>query len=332
MPDGNQTSKGGLFLYNTQERVETIPLDITFASGAPNKEVRLRQVVEEIPESIMMGILGIGTLNINRVVPRIPINESNHLKTAGHLYWNKALQARDQLWESLPLNGVGISQDTHPKLGPDGKQLRLALVKHPDSEKLITYGDRLDALSVYAASNYGQFDRNSRLITRSGIGVVAWARLMLGMAEKKTYISFGKNPLPDKVAARDFLQMSAETHVGGDGKKNNSELQRCVNIPAGVPNEDLIMWAVLNKINVEVRGRTNEPLKEIKDSGNGFTSDVMILALEMAMHSRSTMVEKDNSVIEHSKGIKLMPTKNHSIIWSNQEQRLVGQFIGDYRI
>lgn len=310
-------------------------LRLQLISGAKNKERRLVSQVDDLRHEGIIANLGIIDLLVTRIVSPKEVHEPNHeVKSAPALYVAKARHAKEILSEALPNeNAVRFAADTHPKIGNPGKSLHVVVTKYPTPLALNTYDERIDGLSNYIESLFGHFSRKDPVLMRAGLGVVPWFNYIIGIVDVKSYVEYGRNPLPDKNAAKDFLQMCAETHVGCDGKLNNTQLERNLVIAGATPQEDLIRFAVENRIPVEVRGRSSDPLGEIDNIGDGFTHEVVQTMLEMIVGVDYTSKKIASTKTYYGgRRVSLLPNSRHKIIWSGQENMLAAEYVGQYSL
>lgn len=310
-------------------------VSLQLISGAKNKELRLIQQVESFRSDGIFAQLGIIDLLVSRrAAPREIFEPNKEVKPAPALYLAKARHAKEVMSEVDEVDcPVRFAADTHPKVGRPGKQLNVVVTKYPNPLKLTTYTDRLDGLSRFINSNFGQFRADESILMRAGLGVVPWLDSLIGLVDVKSYVEYGRNPLPDVVAAKDFLQMCAETHVGSDGSHNNRQLQRSLMIAGATPQEDLIRFAVENKIPVEVKGRSSSPLEEIDMIGDGFTPEVLFTMLQMILGKEYTASCKPSTKTYYGgRRVSLLPNSRHRIIWSAQDNCLASEYVGPYSV
>ncbi len=310
-------------------------VELQLVSGASNKELCLSSQVEAFRQAGVIARLGLADLIVSRLVaPREVYEPNTEVKAAPALYVAKARHAK-ALTSDLDKKDdtVRLAADTHPKAGIPGKQLNVVITKYPKPLELTSLNDRLEGLSRFIYSNFGQFGRSESVLMRAGLGVVPWLDSLIGLVDAKSYVLYGRNPLPDVVAAKDFLQMCAETHVDNDGTLNNRQLQRSLMIAGATPQEDLIRFAVENNIPVEVRGRSNSPLEEIDMIGDGFTPEVLLTMLQMILGKEYTETNKPSTKTYYGgRRVSLLPNSRHRIIWSAQDNRLASEYVGSYTV
>lgn len=313
--------------------VSTEVVNLQLISGASNKELRLKNQVHAFRSEGVLAELGLIDLVVSRRSAPKDIYEPNkEVKPAPALYLAKARHAKEVMSGVDEVdNTIRFAADTHPKVGRPGKKLHVVVTKYPDPGAVTNYGDRLDALSEYIYSMFGQFGKDESVLMRAGLGVVPWLDTLIGLVDVKSYVEYGRNPLSDKVAARDFLQFCAETHVGSDGSLNNTKLERSIAIAGATPQEDLIRFAIHNNIPVEVKGRSYNPLEEIDHIGDGFTPEVLKTMLEMILGLDYTATAKPSTRTYYGgRRVSLLPHSRHRIIWSAQEGQLASEYIGQY--
>lgn len=275
-------------------------------SGATNKLARLGLFVQELGLDV----------HLLQQPSLVDVPEANYLKGNHHLYDQKAADTWLVMARLIASGIVGLTNDVHPKLwNPRTGSFPNPLVK-PDQ------GSTPTELAEFIESNFGPHG-DERLLIRLGAGVVPWTPGgLIAMIMERLYIKYSQNPLPDKLAARDYLQWASETHP------ENGKLERSGKAAGAILHRQLVEWAVSErKIGVQVDHRhQGMALEELDALGDGFSKE-MVLAMYglvgMALRSKH---DKRKGMMFRSP-TSFWPSTSSKIIWSAGDARFVEEEI-----
>lgn len=297
-------------------------IDFMLVTSSPYKFDGLQAAVQAIP-SHRLPKLSLDRVGLRAEKCPVDIPEENGWR-AEYLFRDKGNKTREAMGDHLQVGEVGLTGDVNPRLGEPGSRLSVTLTKYARPQNLARYDQAEPVLAEYIASHFGRFKQEKDILLLLEIGLVPWvASGIIGLVKQKLHTYFGRNPLPDAAAAKDYLQYCAETHLNKHGDRDNTNLERNLYAAGGVMHRDLIAWAVHERgIPVEVYGRGSDAYAEVGQLARGFTPEAMEIVLEMG---RATLASGRSLAPKGDRYASLWPNKHNVIVWSPTEQHCVSR-------